>query len=128
MFDSNTSFQFGLDDKSLPSGPYTPLSKLAYSLDSTWAGLRVGVRKPDRDIHFEWLTPIAQGINGGMSDYDWNIDDSHHRIRPTNRSWRVPLDRLRRAGQFRSDVTHGIPAFLQVGRKGPLEFLGMGRL
>lgn len=71
MFDSNTSFQSG---SSAPlTGPYTPISKLAYSLDSTWTGLRLGVQKPDWDVHFEWLTPIGRGIDRGIVDYDWNI-------------------------------------------------------
>jgi hypothetical protein len=73
MFDSNTSFQFG--SSSPLTGPYTPISKLAYSLDSTWAGLRLGVQKPNWDVHFEWLMPIGRGIDRGIVDYDWNIVD-----------------------------------------------------
>jgi hypothetical protein len=70
---SSTSFQFG--GESPITGSYAPMSKLTYSLDSTWTGLRVGVRKPNWDLHIEWLTPMVRGINGGMTDYDWNISD-----------------------------------------------------
>jgi hypothetical protein len=68
-----TSFQFG--GSSPLTGPYTPISKLDYSLDSTWTGLRVGVQRCNWDIHFEWLTPMVRSIDRGMKDYDWNIDD-----------------------------------------------------
>jgi hypothetical protein len=73
MFDSNTSFQFGSSSPLI--GPYTPISKLTYSLDSTWTGLRLGVQKPNWDVHFEWLTPMGQTIDKGIVDYDWNISD-----------------------------------------------------
>lgn len=74
MFDSNTSYQFGTvpDD---PDGPYAPLSKLDFALDSTWHGFQIGVEKLNWRIHFEWLTPIRQNIDGDLADYDWNIDD-----------------------------------------------------
>jgi hypothetical protein len=71
MFDSRTSYQFGTEPGFVPK--YAPLSKLDWSLDSTWTGLRVGVQKPNWDVHFEWLTAI--GINGSMEDFDWNINN-----------------------------------------------------
>ena len=49
------------------------MSKLDWSLDSTWTGLRVGVQNQNWDVHVEWLTAI--GIGGTMEDFDWNIDD-----------------------------------------------------
>ncbi len=74
MFDSHTSYQFGTPPQA--GGPqYAPLSKLDWSLDSTWTGLRVGVEKPNWDVHFEWLTTMGRGINGSIYDYDWNIDE-----------------------------------------------------
>ena len=71
MFGSRTSYQFGTAPQS--GGPqYAPLSKLDWSLDSTWTGLRVGVQKPNWDVHFEWLTAMVQDINGSMEDFDWS--------------------------------------------------------
>lgn len=72
MFDSHTSYQFGTPPQFGPP-QYTPVSKLDWSLDSTWTGLRLGVQKPNWDLHFEWLTTL--GINGSMEDFDWNIND-----------------------------------------------------
>lgn len=74
MFSSRTSYQFGTAPQ-LGGPQYAPLSKLDWSLNSTWTGLRAGVQKPDWDIHFEWLTTMGRGVNGGMYDYDWNIDE-----------------------------------------------------
>jgi hypothetical protein len=62
---SHTSFQFG-------SGTYAPLSKLDWSLDSTWQGLRVGLEKPCWDVHFQWLTPMTEDVYGEMVDSDWS--------------------------------------------------------
>jgi hypothetical protein len=70
MFNSHTCYEFGT---SPGPGQYAPLSKLDWNLDSTWTGLRVGVKKPTWDIHFEWLTPMLQHIQGNISDYDWGI-------------------------------------------------------
>ena len=82
MFDSRTSYQFGSAPVELTPGyphpigtPYAPESKLDWSLDSTWTGLRLGLEKADSAAHFEWLTPMARSINGTMEDFDWNIDD-----------------------------------------------------
>ena len=72
MFSSQTSYQFGTPP--LAGGPqFAPLSKLDFGLDSIWGGVRVGVQKPNLDIHFEWLTPMAQSINGSLTDYDWSV-------------------------------------------------------
>jgi hypothetical protein len=68
-----SSFEFGTGGD--PATAYAPLSKLDYSLDSTWTGIRLGVETCQWDIHFEWLTPMVQRIDGGMKDYDWNIAD-----------------------------------------------------
>jgi hypothetical protein len=72
-----TSYQFGSGPARLETGlaaPYAPESKLNFSLDSDWVGLRVGVQRCDWDVHFEWLTPMQRSIDGFMSDYDWNIN------------------------------------------------------
>jgi hypothetical protein len=68
MFNSHTTYQFGTAPQ-LGGPQYAPISKLAWSLNSTWTGLRAGVQKPNLDIHFEWLTAI--GIDGNMEDSDW---------------------------------------------------------
>ncbi len=85
-----TSYQFGRF--SPLTGPYAPMSKLDYSLDSTWDGLRVGVQRCNWDVHFEWLTPMVQHIDGGMKDYDWNIDTP--KTTPTvSIAYRIPRTR-----------------------------------
>jgi hypothetical protein len=56
-----------------PTG-WAPLSRLNYSLDSCWYGLRVGVERPNWGVHCEWLTP-QQNIQGTMADYDWMTKD-----------------------------------------------------
>jgi outer membrane protease len=91
-----TSYQFGTaPGDTSPVAPYAPLSKLNFSLDSDWIGLRVGVRKCDWDIHFEWLTPMTRQIDGFMSDYDWNINN------PRNDADR--LDSLTHSGERWND-------------------------
>lgn len=74
-FDTHTSYEFGTspNDPDWPPPGYAPLSKLDFSLDSTWTGLRVGMETPTWGIHFEWLTPMQKNINGHMADFDWNI-------------------------------------------------------
>lgn len=71
MLSSDTRYQYGSVSPLI--GPFAPVSKLTYSLDSTWTGLRAGVQKPNWDIHFEWLTPMQRNTIKGMADYDWNI-------------------------------------------------------
>ncbi|MEN6451388.1 MAG: hypothetical protein ABFC96_12925, partial [Thermoguttaceae bacterium] len=56
-----------------PRGEWSPLSKLDWPLNSTWGGLRVGVKKPTWDAHVEWLTPVSRSISGSMEDRDWGI-------------------------------------------------------
>jgi outer membrane protease len=71
-----TSFQYGFPGpSSLYPAAYSPVSKLDYSLNSTWTGLRVGVERCEWDIHLEWLMPMVQHIDGGMYDYDWSGPD-----------------------------------------------------
>ena len=74
MFDSHTSHQFGTAPQ-LGGPQYAPVSKLDWSLDSTWTGFRLGLEEVDSATHIEWLTPMAECISGGMYDYDWNIND-----------------------------------------------------
>ena len=55
----------------------SPLSKLDFGLDSIWGGLRIGVQKPNLDIHFQWLTPMGNNINGSLDDSDWSVRRAH---------------------------------------------------
>jgi hypothetical protein len=74
MFNSHTSYEFGTEPGSAferQYGKYAPVSRLNWSLDSTWNGLQVGIEKPNWDVHFEWLTPMTKNINGTMEDSDW---------------------------------------------------------
>jgi hypothetical protein len=71
-FNSHTSYEFGTPP-GYPFGQWAPLSRLDWSLDATWIGLRVGMKKPTWDAHFEWLMPVVWGTYGDMSDYDWGI-------------------------------------------------------
>jgi hypothetical protein len=68
-FGSHTSYQFGTHPASAVQ--YAPLSKLDWSLNSTWTGLRLGRETETRGFHFEWLTPMQNNINGQMADFDW---------------------------------------------------------
>ena len=71
MFNSHTSYQFGSAPgfKSVPK--YAPVSKLDWSLDSTWTGFRFGVEEADSAAHFQWMTPMGESISGSMEDFDW---------------------------------------------------------
>jgi hypothetical protein len=35
--------------------------------------LQIQRRTPNTNLRFEWLTPIGNGINGNLNDYDWTI-------------------------------------------------------
>lgn len=74
MFSSCTSYQFGTPP-GYYRGDYAPLSKLDWSLDSTWTGFRLGAEEEGSAGHFEWLTPMSTSVGGGMFDFDWNIND-----------------------------------------------------
>jgi hypothetical protein len=65
LCDSKTSYEFGEPDG------WSPLSQLNFSLNSCWQGLEVGLRDPDWAVHVEWLTPVQRGIQGEVSDWDW---------------------------------------------------------
>ena len=69
MFASHTSYQFGTFPREVPA--YAPLSKLDFSLNSMWTGFQIGLQKPNWGIHFNWMTPMQQDINGSLADYDW---------------------------------------------------------
>jgi hypothetical protein len=73
MVDSATTYEFGtpLDEPE----PFAPLSRLSFSLDSTWHGLQFALAQPKWRVQCEWLTPMQQHIAGVMADYDWNIDE-----------------------------------------------------
>ncbi|NLS94118.1 MAG: hypothetical protein GXX96_18315 [Planctomycetaceae bacterium] len=70
MLESFTSYEFGD-----PNLLYAPLSKLDFAMDSTWHGFQIGVELPNWHVHFEWLMPMDDHIDGNMADYDWNIDE-----------------------------------------------------
>ncbi|MGD0382753.1 MAG: hypothetical protein ABSA77_04465 [Thermoguttaceae bacterium] len=108
-----TSFEFGTVPQ-LRGLQYAPLSKLDYSLDSTWNGVRVGVQRCNWDVHFEWLMPMVQRIDGGINDYDWNI------AAPTNDPTR--LDSLSHSATRWND---GQKIELEVDYKYSDCFLGM---
>lgn len=72
MLDSSTSYEFGNLPWD-PDGAFAPLSKLDFELDGLWHGLQVGVELPGWRLHFEWLMPMQESIDGQMADYDWNI-------------------------------------------------------
>jgi hypothetical protein len=81
-----TSYEFGSGPLALEPGlttPYAPESKLDYSLNSVWTGVRLGVANCNYDVHFEWLTPMVQHIDGGIYDYDWNCATGLPRNNPT---------------------------------------------
>ena len=73
MFNSHTSYQFGTPP-GYYRGNYAPLSKLDWSLDSTWTGFRIGAEEADSAGHFEWLTPMGR-VSGNMEDFDWSGPD-----------------------------------------------------
>jgi hypothetical protein len=68
---SYTSYEFGMPEYEPVS--WAPLSKLEFPLNSTWHGLQILRQTPNTNMRFEWLTPIGNGINGEMHDYDWTI-------------------------------------------------------
>jgi hypothetical protein len=74
MFNSYTSYQFGTPPRP-GTDRYAPLSKLDWSLNSTWTGFRFGLEKADSAAHFEWLTPMGSNINGKIDDFDWSGAD-----------------------------------------------------
>jgi hypothetical protein len=73
VFDSHTTYQFGMPESF--ANPYSPLSKLAWPLDSTWHGLQIGLERPNWRAHFEWLTPMVRETYGNTADYDWSGPD-----------------------------------------------------
>lgn len=75
IVNSTTSYQFGTPEP--PSaGGWAPLSRLEFPIDSVWNGFQIGYRRPNWDIHFEWLTPIQHDIHGDLKDYDWTVPDA----------------------------------------------------
>jgi hypothetical protein len=71
MFDSSTSYEFGVPP--WDPAPFAPLSKLDFELDSPWHGTQIAVELPGWRVHFEWLMPMQQSIDGQMADFDWNM-------------------------------------------------------
>jgi hypothetical protein len=71
IFNSFTSYEFGLPETDPVN--WSPLSKLVFPVNSTWHGLQIERQTPNTDLRFEWLTPIGNGIDGHMNDYDWMI-------------------------------------------------------
>jgi hypothetical protein len=71
---ANTAYEFGTPEP--PPTGWSPLSRLDFPLNSLWHGLRVGVEQPNWCVQFEWMMP-QQGIQGDLSDYDWNPANSN---------------------------------------------------
>ena len=73
MFNSQTSYQFGTPP--MP-GQYAPLSKLDWSTNATWHGIRFGLEKEDSAAYFQWMTPFGRSVNGEMEDFDWSAPNT----------------------------------------------------
>jgi hypothetical protein len=71
LHNSFTSYEFGMPE--YVPGNWAPLSRLVFQMDSTWHGLQIERRTEVTNLRFEWLTPMGNGINGNMNDYDWMI-------------------------------------------------------
>jgi hypothetical protein len=69
LCDSRTSYEFGTSE----SAGWAPLSRLNFSLNSCWQGLEVGLQSREWRMHVEWMMPIQRDIQGGLSDYDWQL-------------------------------------------------------
>ena len=69
LHNSSTSYEFGTLE--LPPDGWAPLSRLDFSLDSSWHGLRLGLDRPEWEVHAEWLTPVQETVQGELWDYDW---------------------------------------------------------
>ncbi|MGD0382755.1 MAG: hypothetical protein ABSA77_04475 [Thermoguttaceae bacterium] len=97
-----TSFEFGF-------GNNYPVSKLDYSLNSTWVGLRAGVERCDWDVHLEWLMPMVQHVDGGIYDSDWSapaqLESLSHSATRWNDGQQVNLE----ADYKYSDCIWGMP-------------------
>jgi hypothetical protein len=52
------------------SPTWAPLSKLNWSLDSTWHGVEIGLEGRTERFHFRWMKPLTN-IDGHMADFDW---------------------------------------------------------
>jgi hypothetical protein len=66
------------------------LSRLAFSLDSNWHGLRLGLDRPAWEVHAEWLTPVQDTVDGALLDYDWqppNPDSSFTDLGTMRERW-----------------------------------------
>ena len=115
-----TTYEFGtpLDEPE----PFAPLSRLSFSLDSTWHGLQFALAQPKWRVQCEWLTPMQQHIAGVMADYDWNIDEpaddpsrldslTHSFLRWNDGTWSI------RAGAFKlADRLCDLPSSWSDGR------------
>jgi hypothetical protein len=75
MLDSVTSYEFGAPDLL-----YAPLSRLDFELDSIWHGFQIGVELPGWRVHFEWLMPMGDRIDGDMADYMQIHTTGTHRL------------------------------------------------
>ncbi len=70
---SKTVYEFGTRDP--PPAGWAPLSRLVFPVNGPWHGLKVGLRRPRWNAHFEWLTPMSGDIQGDLEDYDWVYRD-----------------------------------------------------
>ena len=72
---SITSYEFGTPPDMPPPPPpapaqWAPLSRLIFSLDSTWFGLQLAHETPEWGFRFEWMM-AGQYINNDVADFDW---------------------------------------------------------
>jgi len=65
---SMTSYEFGTAPKD--PAEWAPLSRLNFSLNSTWYGLQLAKETPNWGCRLEWMM-AGQHIEGGLADYDW---------------------------------------------------------
>jgi hypothetical protein len=85
---SRTSYEYGTLD--LPPEGWAPLSRLVFSLDSAWHGLRLGLDRPEWEVHAEWLMPVRDAVDGALLDYDWlppNSDASYTDLGTMRERW-----------------------------------------
>lgn len=67
LVDSHTSYEFGN-----PMPPYqAPLSRLEWSLDSTWGGVEISRSAPKWSVSLSAMTNLSDEITGDMRDSDW---------------------------------------------------------
>ncbi len=70
---SNTCYEFGMPPEGINPG-WSPLSRLNFSLNSCWHGLKLAHETPTWGVELEWMM-AGQYIQGVLEDYDWDWTD-----------------------------------------------------